>query len=641
MGALICYASPVLAPIYDLPSFASYDAGTDTVWSPGFDTGYLDTTGWTTLTVTNSGNRATNKAALQAAIDTAAASSGNTLIKVKAGGDYGDVDLKARPGAPEMVGWIYIRPDDAAYASVPAPSTGMVSGGAANRVRPTDVANLWMLTPGSSSDPALATVQPGVANICKYRIVGCYVDCSGIDNVTEGVRICDEFGQWDSFLRGVGYETGSNLTAASQMPSFIYFDRCLARAKTNKTTTVTSAVFRMAANDWAMLDCYWYELGCRNENKWILALEGERVKVTNSYLEGGVITILLGGSTPSFKLSSGGTIKQLPQDWLFDRLHLNRRNAWNPFHPDYTTDVGLPKNNFEIKFGKRVVLQDSCLDGMYVGGQSYIINIKTEATYDDVTPQTTWATTRDLTMRHLHVAGFPNGVTLVGHTVPDDPGLIDDYEAQRTTRVDLHNVVLAGGNAVDYAAAVTDRSALLNINCIGEHRVARLTAIAPTSGAAIYHVVFDDRGNPDDLQGPGRYADWVLASDFSQTETSQIQKVILNNVFFSTNGGASSLNAASRGGWSATGICGLVTQDYSAAQAADFAAMNTSGPAAVLVESGVVADVVTTLSASAPRSGDYTIVHPSMLTAGTSRRLPGADWAGLSARLAGVREAVV
>jgi hypothetical protein len=139
-------------------------------------------------------------------------------------------------------------------------------------------------------------------------------------------------------------------------------------------------------------------------------------KIVNNYLEGAGENVMFGGADP--------WIAQLvPSDIEVRRNHFYKPLSWK--------GVWTIKNHFELKNGRRVLLEANVLENCWASGQGGNV-ILTQALTDNNTAA--WVTVQDITIRNNWITNAPQGITIasrVAYAGSGRPALMPSQPSQR------------------------------------------------------------------------------------------------------------------------------------------------------------------------------------------------------------------
>lgn len=330
-------AEPVVAPgdalsliiptRYTLPTGITQNATTGRHEGTVMDTTYSLPTGGTTWTPTT-------EAELTTALTNCAR--GDVIVLPNQGTKVfsGTFALPAKAGT----GWIYIV-SQAMYDGTFPKAPGQ-------RVTAADTAYMAkIITTGSG--PAFYTAR-GAGTASYYRLCGIEATCStlGTSTLSDGL-----------FMFGSGAAAEQN--AVEEIPTHLIADRCYLHGLfTGDDATGTKLVRGLS------LHCaYGAAIDCRIDQIGGASIEAQAIagwngpgpyKITNNYLDGSTENVMFGGADPAI---SG----QLPNDIEFRWNHVET--------PRSRQGVWTKKNIFELKLGKRVLVEGNVFAGSWVDAQ--------------------------------------------------------------------------------------------------------------------------------------------------------------------------------------------------------------------------------------------------------------------------------
>jgi len=265
---------------------------------------------------------------LQRALDEARP--GDTLV-LEAGATFvGPVTLPNKPGDA------YITIQSSALAQLPPEG---------QRVSPADAPSMPKIVApgGTAGEPALRTA----AAAHHYRFVG----------VEFTTKAADTFA-YELVTLG-GFDAAQ--TALAQVPHDLVFDRCYIHTypaqPLKRGVTLNSA-------ETSILNCY--IAGFKVVGQEAQAIQGWNgpgpFHIINNYLEAAGENILFGGARAAIP----GLV---PSDIEVRRNHLYKQPSWYPGHPSYAGMHWTVKNLFEIKNGRRVVVDGNLLEYNWLDAQ--------------------------------------------------------------------------------------------------------------------------------------------------------------------------------------------------------------------------------------------------------------------------------
>jgi hypothetical protein len=347
------------------------------------DTAYRARTG-VTRNVPAGGN-------LQAAID--AANPGD-LIVLQAGATYtGNFILRAKSGST----YIYIR-TSAPDSALPAPGT---------RIDPSYASSLAKIV-SPNSMPAIRT--SGLANY--YRLVGLELTVTPTLTLNYGVVT---FGAGDA-----------TQTTTSSVPHDLIVDRCWIHG--NDAGQIYRAVALNSART-SVIDSYITE--CHvvgGDAQGICGWNGPGpFKIANTYIEAAGENVMFGGADPKIPYL-------VPSDIEMRKNYLTKPLSWYRYDASFDgvggdrTKHWTVKNAFELKNGRRVLVDGNTLEHCWVGEQAGYLVVLTPRNQGGTA---SWTAVQDVTFKNNVVRKAAAGVNLLGHDSPNT--------SQQTKRVLLQN----------------------------------------------------------------------------------------------------------------------------------------------------------------------------------------------------------
>jgi len=305
---------------------------------------------------------------LQAVLDSAR---GGDVVTLEPGATFtGTFALRAKAGT----GWIVVRtgvPD----AALPAPGTRMTPARAAS-------ANLAKVLTNANNAPAFKTD----AGAARWRLIG--IEVAPAPAMTLGNALIE-----------LGFASTADLTSRSQLPQDIILDRLYIHGTATLELKRCLALHsgRSALVDSYLADCHTNG----SDSQAIIGYNGSGpYRIENNYLEGAGMGIMFGGATP-------GIVDMVPSDITIRRNHFFKPLSWK--------GVWTVKNMFELKIGRRVLVEQNVLENNWVDGQAGAgILLKSAAQVDNPVQGT-----EDVTFRWNHVRCSPAGLNIAAR--PGDP----------------------------------------------------------------------------------------------------------------------------------------------------------------------------------------------------------------------------
>lgn len=273
----------------------------------------------------------------------------------------GPFTLKKKSGK----GWITIR-SAAATESLPPPGT---------RIRPLHAEHLPKIVSETASEPAIKT-KPGAFN---YRIFA--VEISAVPKATAGgalVALGDGSRNQNSFAMQP-YNLVLDRVYIHGTPD-LNFRRCIAL---NSGATVI-------VDSW-ISECH----GRGFDSQAIAGWNGTGpYKIVNNYLEGAGENVMFGGADPSIP-------DALPSDIEFRRNHVYKPVHWK--------SVWTVKNHFELKLGRRILIEGNVFENNWVDGQVGFSVVFKSTNESNTAP---WSQTADVTFQYNIVRNSTHGISM-------------------------------------------------------------------------------------------------------------------------------------------------------------------------------------------------------------------------------------
>ena len=404
---------------------------------------------FTDVTVTVTGTVSTDTAALQDAIDAAADRAGHTRIRISGtGGVFQCLRLRQHTAGAF---WTYIEASNLSYLT-------------AEGVR-CDTAAFGTSAPTIRSGP---NGEGGIVcdqGVDRYRFTGIHFDAP--PNVTPAAYFLVQLHATSTL--------GSEIqTLAAHAPQWIIFDRCWFDGRNENNVRIGLILNSREA---AVVDCVFdgiYKTG--DESKAIVSYNGAGPhKIVNNTLEGASINIMWGGADPAIE-------DLIPSDLEFRRNWCVKRNSWLRHSPDHDLVSRSVKNNFELKFAQRVLVEGNVFEGNSQDGQNGEMIVLKVNNASGTAP---WVTTKDVTFRYnrlLRTTSLFQFINVNGQSVPNVVG-------ETMNRIEItHNVADEFGLDAYTASDSNSRFAVYG-NGGGQAGSADLvmdhnTFVLPTSGVS-------------------------------------------------------------------------------------------------------------------------------------------------------------
>jgi hypothetical protein len=242
-----------------------------------------------------------------------------------------------------------------------------------------------------------------------YRFVGL--------EITADLNVINSYG-----LINLGDGASSQNTLAV-VPHHFVIDRCYIHGHTN--ATIMKYGIRLDCANAAIIDSYladFHSIGF--DAQAISGINGPGpFKILNNYLEASGENILIGGGVPAIP----GLV---PSDIEIRQNYFYKPFLWRVGHPEYAGKHWTIKNLFELKTGKRVLLDGNILENCWADlptGQSGYAILLTVRTENGASPQ---ADVSDIMISNNIVKHVAAGISLSGS---------DDGEGLRSSRIKISN----------------------------------------------------------------------------------------------------------------------------------------------------------------------------------------------------------
>lgn len=253
--------------------------------------------------------------------------------------------------------------------------------------------------------PTIKT-EPGAS---KYWMIGL--------EITIDTLVKESFG-----LVNLG-ETGSGQQRYDQVPDSLCLDRCYIHGHDQ------SQIMKYGVR----LDCSMgVVMGCHISQFHSIGFDAQAISgingpgpfiILDNYLEGSGENILFGGGTPSLQ-------NLVPSDIIIKYNHFYKPWKWWTQHPDYAGKHWTIKNLFELKTGRRVLLEGNILENCWadlpIGQSGYAILLTVRNQNGDY-PE---ADVSDITIRYNIIRNTGAGISISGS---------DDGKGNRSRRIDLQD----------------------------------------------------------------------------------------------------------------------------------------------------------------------------------------------------------
>ncbi len=197
----------------------------------------------------------------------------------------------------------------------------------------------------------------------------------------------------------------------NEVPHDLIVDRCYIHGHDNATimkagillNSAHSAVIDSYLSDFHSIGFDTYAIGCTNGPG--------PFKILNNYLEAAGENILFGGAAPAI----AGLV---PSDAEIRQNHFYKSFSWRVGHPDYAGKHWTIKNLFELKTGRRILLDGNLFENVWADlpiGQSGYAIVLTVRTEGGGAPQ---ADVSDITITNNIIRHAGAGISLSGKDTP-------------------------------------------------------------------------------------------------------------------------------------------------------------------------------------------------------------------------------
>lgn len=373
----------------------------------GIETCFPDTTGYAVLTVGPAGRDYDD---LQAAID---AANPGTVLVLDAGATFtGTFTLPNKTG----VGWIVIM--SSRMDLLPAQG---------NRIRPD----------GETGDSAYPTQQAAMPKIVTTNLSGqpCFRTQAAAHHYRlVGLEIKADTSVSNNYGLIFFGDASAAQSALNAVPHHLVVDRCYIHGH-DRATVMKSGVLLNSASS-AVLDSHisgFHSIGFDT-----YAIGGTNgpgpFVIRNNYLEAAGENILFGGAAPAIP-------NLVPADLEVRNNHFFKPFSWRVGHPDYAGKHWTIKNLFELKTGRRVLLDGNILENCWAdlptgqSGYAILLTVRNEG------GKAPWADVSDVTISNNIIRHTGAGITLSGR----DAGV-----SQQSKRIRIANNLFYNISGPDY-----------------------------------------------------------------------------------------------------------------------------------------------------------------------------------------------
>jgi len=369
---------------------------------------FPDTVGYKRITVGPTGRNYTD---LQKALD---AAQPGTVIILDAGIVYtGGFVLPVKPASTRWIVLMGSRMDLLPAQGTRVEPTAMTSDPKFTEQR---LAMPSIVTTNLSGIPCFST-EPGAHH---YRLVGLEISAAAV--------VLNSFG-----LINFG-NSGTAQNQVWQIPNQMVLDRCYVHG--HHQASIMKYGIRLDCSHGAVLDCHisdFHSIGF--DAQAISGINGPGpFKIINNYLEASGENILFGGGATSIP-------NLVPADIEVLNNHFYKPLSWWVKDPNYAGKHWTIKNLFELKTGKRVLLEGNlmeyCWADLPIGQSGYAILLTIRTEGGDA-PQ---ADVSDVTIRSNYIRHTGAGISISGS---------DDGSGNRSKRILIQNNLLEDINGPKY-----------------------------------------------------------------------------------------------------------------------------------------------------------------------------------------------
>jgi hypothetical protein len=269
------------------------------------------------------------------------------------------------------------------------------------------------------------------------------------------------------------------MSSVADLPDGCVIDRCHGYASRANNC---SRIIALVCQSYVIVDCHFYCTGAQGvENQAVSGweLSGPGLNLNNLFVAGGE-NVFFGGATQAVAIRG-----LCVSDVTFRRCYFYKPYTWNQHHPTWDGVNVVAKNNFELKWGVRILVEQCILENFFAPDQNSIMNIKVSVGGNGATIVTT-----DFIFRDSKVIKCPR---FMAFSPGDDRDVAIPTE-QQTTRCTVRNVLVVGLNA-PYTSAGAPASAYghVAVPSITKLTLKNITAChhTPTIGGLMLNDVYN------------------------------------------------------------------------------------------------------------------------------------------------------
>jgi hypothetical protein len=241
---------------------------------------------------------------------------------------------------------------------------------------------------------------------------------------------------------------------------------------------------------------------------------------------------------------------------------------------------------------------------------------------------------RNWTFRHFAIYNSYGGFGLTGLT---QQGSYTDQEFSRPQRIDVHSGVIALGAESIYGPPGTGHTKIYHSQLIVQElnkdfRIKRISGVSADEPYSAWQ--FTGPNAATDANDNGLWEDCTLQWGIFSGST---RRVYTGENTPSPNDGDAVINHHTNTSvWQRIGVFGSGTLPTTVHNPSNLSA-SVLHPEHIVIPQTAHNAVYQAFNPASPHTSDYTIIHPSLTTAGANGTVCGADWSHLSTMLTGVR----